>query len=88
MTTQNYEQLKEELHDAVDRAEESLVELVDKAHEISLAGHDPTAMGETSGMRELVGLIAIGAEPPIAAATPLSCDQLDNLDLVEIPHEH
>ena len=85
MTTQNYEHLREELHDAVDRAEESIVELVDKAHEISLAGYDPTAMGATSGMRELVRLIAIGAEPPIAVVTPPSCDRLDNLDLVEIP---
>lgn len=70
MTTQHYGQLREELHDAVDRAEESIVELVDKAHEISLAGYDPTAMGADSGMRELVELIAIGAEPPIVGGTP------------------
>ena len=65
-----YEQLREELHDALGQAEESIVALVDKAHEISLAGHDPTAMGAASGMRQLEALIAFGVETPIASAAP------------------
>ena len=64
-----YEQLREELHDALDQAEESIVALVDKAHEISLAGHDPTAMGAASGMHELVALIGFGAEAPLDGTT-------------------
>ena len=64
------EQLREELHDALDRAEEPIVALVDKAHEISLASHDPTAMGAVSGMRELEALIAFGVETPLASAAP------------------
>ena len=69
MKTPGHEQLREELHDALDQAEESIVALVDKAHEISLAGHDPTAMGATSGMHELVALIGFGAEAPLDGTT-------------------
>ena len=70
MKTPSHEQLREELHDALDQTEESIVALVDKAHEISLAGHDPTAMGAISGMRELEALISFGEETPLTGATP------------------
>ena len=64
-----YEQLREELHDALAQAEESIMALVDKAQEISLAGHDPTAMGAASAMRELEALIAFGVETPLDGTT-------------------
>ena len=56
------EELRSELLDAMDSREEAIVALVDKVNEISLAGHDPTRMGVTSGMRELEKLVSIGVE--------------------------
>ena len=58
----DYGELRSELLDAVDSCEEAIVALVDKANEISLAGHDPTRMGVTSEMRELEELVSIGVE--------------------------